>query len=191
MESRRRREALIEEALETFAVYDDLAKRDTLDEMQALLGVEIDEADVEAELRLLESSSLEDADDTEWRPDAVDADPRPDDADPDPDAADAAIWPIHDDDDEAPIIERDSSDWSYLTEDVEADMSLVADDVDASIKADIASEAPPCTPSLLHAEGAPSRTSLPQEGAPSVDAAKKMHVYWATSRPTCAAHSQN
>lgn len=142
MESRRRREALIEEALETFAVYDDLAKRDTLDEMQALLGVEIDEADVEAELRLLESSSLEDADDTEWRPDAVDADPRPDDADPDPDAADAAIWPIFDDDDEAPIIERDSSDWSYLTEDVEADMSLVADDVDASIKADIASEAP-------------------------------------------------
>ena len=145
MESRRRREALIEDAFETFAVYDDLAKRDTLDEIQALLGIEIDEADVEAELRLLRSSSLEDADDTESGPDTVDAGPGPDDADPDD--VDAAFWSFDDDEPnlanaEALDDDGDTAAWSYLTEDVEAEMSSVADDIDASINADIASEAP-------------------------------------------------
>ena len=147
MESRRRREGLIEDALETFAVYDDLAKRDTLDEIQAFLGVEIDEADVEAELSLLQSSSLEDVDDTESGPGTVDADPGPDDADPDAadaafDAADAAFWTFDDDDAEALDDDGDTAAWSYLTEDYKSEMSSVADDVDASINADTASEAP-------------------------------------------------
>ena len=79
VEERRRREAAIEEALEVFTAYDDLAKRDTLEEMQSLIGIEIDEEDVEREMDLLLSSGFKDADDADSEDGEDDADDGDDD----------------------------------------------------------------------------------------------------------------
>ena len=118
VEERRRREALIDEALAVFEAYDDLAKCGTLAEMQSLIGIEIDEEDVNREVALLRSSGFKDADDT-------DSDDGLDDADDD------------DDDD-------DGTGWCRLPDDdAEFDeLAVVADAVDTSIAADSTSAAP-------------------------------------------------
>ena len=118
VEERRRREALMDEALAVFEAYDDLAKCDTLAEMQSLIGIEIDEEDVNREVALLRSSGFKDADDT-------DSDDGLDDADDD------------DNDD-------DGTGWCRLPDDdAEFDeLAVVADAVDTSIAADSISASP-------------------------------------------------